>query len=156
MLPKTISTLKGEYDAVENELQDVIAFEDYDTNGNLIEVKKVNGSSISYIWGYNKEFPIAKIENATYSEIYSALGITKQDLLSLDESDLTTIDSLRSSLSNAMVTTMTYEPLIGISSITDPRGYTIYYNYDEFNRLKEIRDADNKLVTDYKYHYKNQ
>ena len=53
------------------------------------------------------------------------------------------------------MTFYTYDPLIGVTSITDPRGYTVYYEYDNFNRLKQVQDADGNLVTDYHYHYKN-
>ena len=46
--------------------------------------------------------------------------------------------------------------VIGITSMTDSKGYTIYYKYDNFNRLIEVRDQDNHLVTDYEYHFKGQ
>jgi len=57
---------------------------------------------------------------------------------------------------NSQITSYTYDPLIGITSVTDPRGYTMYYGYDAFNRLKTVKDADGNMVSENKYHYKNQ
>ena len=93
----------------------------------------------------------------SYADIAAALGVLENDLLGHDESNLAQLNGLRTNpnLSQAMVTTYTYEPLVGVTSITDPRGYTTTYIYDDFNRLKEVRDEDNNLVTDYEYHYKN-
>ncbi len=54
------------------------------------------------------------------------------------------------------LTTYTYDPLIGVTSITDPRGETIYYHYDNFNRLEYVKDAQGKILSENEYHYKNQ
>jgi YD repeat-containing protein len=53
-----------------------------------------------------------------------------------------------------MVTTYTYDPLIGVTSITDPKDYTVYYEYDDFNRLKQVKDADGKILSENEYNYK--
>ena len=52
-----------------------------------------------------------------------------------------------------MITTYTYKPLVGIATTTDPRGYTLTYTYDSSNRLKEVKDADDNIVSDYRYEY---
>ena len=39
----------------------------------------------------------------------------------------------------------TYDSLIGVISITDARGETIYYHYDELNRLEYVKDAQKKI-----------
>jgi len=56
-------------------------------------------------------------------------------------------------LSNAMVTTYTYKPLVGLTSSTDPNGIPTYYEYDAFGRLIIVRDIDNNIVKNYDYHY---
>ncbi|MEX0274997.1 MAG: RHS repeat domain-containing protein [Flavobacteriaceae bacterium] len=67
------------------------------------------------------------------------------------------MEALRVALpADALMTGYTYDPLIGVTSITDARGYTTYYEYDGFNRLKAIKDASGLLMEDYRYHYKNQ
>ncbi|MEX0312646.1 MAG: RHS repeat domain-containing protein [Allomuricauda sp.] len=136
-----------------------VVYHNYDVYGNPLEVSRANGPMISYIWGYNGLYPIAKIENADYEKIRQAMGLSsQQDVEDLDQDDMTSLNSLRNhaSMSDSMVTTLTYDPLIGVTSITDPSGQTIHYEYDDFNRLKEVRDRDNNLVSDYQYNYKGQ
>src|SRR5690606_741509 len=41
----------------------------YDDKGNLLEFSREDDLHISYIWGYNDQYPIAKIENLSYSSI---------------------------------------------------------------------------------------
>ena len=161
-LPSKIQTSKGN-----QSLEDRVVYHDYDDKGNPLEVSKKDGTRIVYLWGYNKTKPIAKIENATYSEV-SAYVANLQTLSDADNdrSIGTTgnegalraaLNNLRSvaALSDAMITTFTYDPLVGVTSITDPRGNVIYYEYDTFNRLKVVRDADGKIVQQTEYNYKN-
>ena len=102
-------------------------------------------------------YPVAKIENATFSEVATALGMTEAALMDFDESSISTLDALRShpDMVNTMITTYTYEPLVGIKTITDPRGNTMTYHYDEFNRLEFVKDKDGNLVSENKYNYKD-
>lgn len=66
------------------------------------------------------------------------------------------LNGLRASLPGAMVTTYTHDPMIGVTSMTDPKGYTVYYEYDVFDRLKQVKDADGKILSENQYHYKGQ
>jgi len=54
-----------------------------------------------------------------------------------------------------MVTTYTYIPLVGVSTITDPKGDKITYTYDAFNRLQSVKDKDGNILTENEYRYKN-
>ncbi len=144
-----------------------VEYEYYD-NGNVQEVYKEDGTHIVYIWGYEKKYPIAKIENATYTDIPSSvynLILSKSDLdgsvpsVSNENILRTELNKLRSptyspNLSDAMVTTYTYDPLIGVTSVTDPKGYTVFYEYDDFNRLKYVRDKDSNILSKNEYNYK--
>lgn len=56
------------------------------------------------------------------------------------------IDELRLYPSNASMTTYTYEPLLGISSMCDSRNNIIYYDYDAMGRLQHTRDFDGNIV----------
>jgi YD repeat-containing protein len=124
----------------------------YDANGNLLEQQKTNDIKEVYLWGYEGQYPVAKILNSTYS---IASGYITQSVLDNPSDDAT----LRSHLANlrnipgTMVTTYTYKPLVGMTSQTDPAGRTIYYEYDSFNRLKTIRDQDGKVIKTIDYQY---
>lgn len=166
VLPKDVQTLKGVYNAANNVLQERIIYHGYDGNGNPLEVSKAGGASIYYIWGYNGQFPIAKIENFTSSQanavqtslINPAIVASNNDSSLTNENTLRTkLNDLRNglALSAALVTTYTYDPLIGVTSMTDPRGYTVYYEYDDLHRLEKVRDAAGKLLSTNTYHYKN-
>jgi hypothetical protein len=61
------------------------------------------------------------------------------------------IDELRLHPIDAQMTTYTYLPLIGKSSICSPNNTILYYEYDGFNRLKDIRDMDKNIVKLYDY-----
>ncbi|WP_336093728.1 MULTISPECIES: hypothetical protein [Leeuwenhoekiella] len=131
--------------------EDRVFFEEY-VDGNCVQIRLKNGSPVSYLWGYNGQYPIAKIENATITEVESQIGAVEN----IDESDLSVINNLRNTLPNAMITTYEYSPLEGVTKITDARGISITYEYGDFSRLKTVLDNDMKLLQEYKYHYKNQ
>lgn len=168
VLPEAIQTLKDDH-SNDNILTDRVIFHEYDTNGNPLEVSKADGTHIVYIWGYNKQFPIAKIENATYSNVQSHISVL-QTLSNADDDNCMNgegcseeqlrngLNALRedASLSKAMITTYTYDPLIGVTSITDPRGNVVYYEYDAFNRLRHVRDKDGNILSKNEYNYANQ
>jgi YD repeat-containing protein len=146
--PQTIQTAKAAAS-----LEERVQYNLYNEFGNPTELQKENGTVVSYIWGYNKSQPIAKIENATNAQIATALGVS---LATVDETDLTAINNLRVTLPNAMITTYSYRPLVGVSTITDPKGYKATYEYDSLGRLKVVRDAYGNKVSENEYNYRTQ
>lgn len=63
-------------------------------------------------------------------------------------------DEIRVYPQGSQVTTYTYSPGFGISSISDANNVSTYYEYDSFGRLKCIKDDKGNLLTDYYYNYK--
>lgn len=132
-----------------------ITYDRYDSKGNLQQYTTPDGISTFYLWSYNYQYPIAEIKNATYFEIEQALseqGKTIGSIACLAVPDLDA-SRLRGALPDALVTTYTYEPSVGITSMTDPRGVKFSYYYDVFNRLKYIEDDEGNRIQEYEYHY---
>ena len=66
------------------------------------------------------------------------------------------IDELRLHPFDAVMTTATYDPMVGKTSETDANNSTLYYEYDDFNRLKCIKDQSGNIRQSFVYHYQNQ
>lgn len=119
------------------------------------------GISTVYLWSYDGTCPVAEIRNTTYTEVSATLSATFIDNITKKhvpaDSDMSILNSLREKLPHAMVFTYTYIPLIGMTSITDERGFTIYYDYDASGRLYEkyIMTGGKKSVMErYRYNYR--
>jgi hypothetical protein len=161
ILPKYIYQKNGENaTAIDNK----ITYDFYDNKGNLTQYTLENGISTAIIWGYNQTQPIAKIEGAKYSQV-SGLATAIIDASNADaidaavgnpkEQDLVNaLDAFRVALPNYQVTTYSYDPLIGVRSITPPSGIRETYIYDTANRLKEVRDVNGNLLKSNEYHYR--
>jgi YD repeat-containing protein len=209
-----------------------VKFDSYSSSGNLLQQHKENDISISYIWGYNDMYLIAKVENAEIGEFaytsfedgipegwigagtfnYSGTntgrkchsnsfktpilpagtynihfwakgnsgyenatikinGTIELDVddvvgerfnlkITLDNSsrieftaDYINVDEVRVCPEDAFMTTFTYDPLVGMTSQTNPQGFTIYYEYDDLGRLKYIKDHEGNVLEAYDYHY---
>ena len=145
----------------------------YDAQYNIKEVVALNTSKIKYHWGYNKTYPVIKADNIsvdlnTIAEsptiLPSGFDSLEDLLLSLGNIATNSVQkqqwqayniALRKAVPSAMITTYTYAPLVGITSTTDARGNTTYYEYDALNRLNKVKDADGNILTEQQYHYKN-
>lgn len=125
----------------------------YDEFDNLLEGHMQEGITTSLIYGYNKTQVIAEVVNASYEQIAAALNITVSQLSQFNETQIAQLDSLRTSLPQARVTTYTYIPLVGISTMKDPRGKVTSYYYDGLGRLKQVRDNEGRILTENTYNY---
>ena len=131
----------------------------YDKCGHPIYVVNNDAEKIVNLWSYNYQYPIAEIKGATFDQVKLALGYNNnsqvESLAAQSSPDVSLIDSkLRTYFKDmpASVTTYTYKPLVGMSSMTDPSGIVTKYEYDSFGRLTKV-DKEDKLVETYGYHY---
>lgn len=130
---------------------------DYSNVGNLIYYNRKDADKVVYLWSYSATLPVAKIEGLTYAQVVSLYPQTSiDDLANKLNPTISDINEIRSALTSqqALVTTYTYIPLVGMFTATDPRGITTSYSYDTFNRLMNIKNQDANLLKTYNYHYK--
>lgn len=144
---------------------------EYDTDGNMVSTVQVTPGTIannqwdSFIYGYDNRFVVAKLTGIKYSDIPPALindiksasnqAITPASITAME----TALNALRSStdinVQNAQITTYTYNPVYGVTSVTDPKGMTIYTEYDAFGRVKLTKEktanGDLKILSENQY-----
>jgi YD repeat-containing protein len=65
------------------------------------------------------------------------------------------IDDVRFYPMDAQMTTYTYDPLIGVTSISDANNKPTTYEYDAFGRLNLVRDFAGYILKKYEYNYKH-
>jgi len=61
------------------------------------------------------------------------------------------IDELRFFPKEAQMTTYIYDPEIGLKCTLDVNSKPLYYEYDNMQRLKQIRDHNGNIIKAYKY-----
>jgi hypothetical protein len=66
----------------------------------------------------------------------------------------TAIDDVRIYPSDAQVKSYTYDPVLGMTSAIDASGYMKLYDYDNFGRLKRIRNEKGNVEKQFLYNYK--
>ena len=164
LLPSSVLSQDLQSSAMETD----ITFYQYDTKGNLQQYTTKDEIPTAIIWGYNQTQPIAKIEGAKYSDVSASVGeiISYSDIdanppqgTTPEQTEQNLINKLdefrkKAELSGNQITTYTYDPLIGVRTITPPSGIREYYNYDTANRLNEVKDINGNILKTYEYHYK--
>lgn len=147
-----------------------VTYDRYDSKGNLIQYTTKDGIPVSIVWGYNKTLPIFKVEGVTYSQIENLIlpYVTGSDIDVTDpayeQGLISAYETFRREavLKNKMVTAYTHDPLIGVTTITQPNGIRETYIYDAANRLKEIKIREktgsgsyvSKTVSEFNYNYR--
>lgn len=117
------------------------------TGGNYIVSYWLKSGSIN-VNGTNPA-PVQTINGWTYFEHTLSLGANNSVTIVGDA----IVDELRLYPSDANFTSFTYEPLIGVSSSSDTKSLTNYFEYDQFNRLKNVLNGKREIIKSYGYNY---
>jgi YD repeat-containing protein len=127
---------------------------------NKVTEVKTKRDIIAYIWAYGNTKPVLKAVGITFSELEDVIESNGKtinwinDTMKTDEDSVNAFfNKLRDVLPKVFITTYTYEPLKGISSITDPNGRTTYYDYDFYGRLTDVKDDNKFIINSYEYNY---
>lgn len=134
----------------------------YDAYGNIAEIT-TDGVPVSYIWGYNHAYVVAKVIGINEAQVLNILSVNQYlQFNSPTGPTLANLTSFQASVNatypQAQCYTYQYNPLYGIISETDPKGQTLFYDYDAMGRLKEVyykEDNVKRVVKKYKYHLKD-
>ena len=154
-MPSKVQVAKGT-----DALEDRMYYHNYDRYGNLTEVSYPNGMHHVYIWGYQGDHLLAEIKNASYDglsgSVSTAIKAIQDDSdvenSTSEEDDLIDdLNGLRSSFPDSQMSVYVYDPGIGVKRISDVRGYSTYYFYDQHNRLKYVTDEDENVLSENKY-----
>ncbi|WP_295230292.1 hypothetical protein [uncultured Chryseobacterium sp.] len=146
-----------------------VTYDEYDSKGNVKQFTSNADTSTGagiptvIIWGYNQTYPIAKIEGARLSDI----GNTADEIIAKSNADTDTasetalvnaLDNFRTqaALKNFIITTYTYDPLVGATTVTPPSGMREIYRYDKNGKLVSVTDVNGNIVREYKYNTKPQ
>lgn len=92
----------------------------------------------SGVWTYQSTTVILNGSTTTYT-----ISLTGQ------------VDEIRFCPVGALMTTYTYAPGLGITSVTDENNQTTYYEYDAMGRLWLVKDHNKKIIKEHKYNYRN-
>ncbi|ATL47897.1 hypothetical protein COR50_12375 [Chitinophaga caeni] len=140
-----------------NPLEKKIQMNLYDDTGNILEQRKADDITETYIWGYKSLYPVAKVIGSDYNTVQ---GFIDQDMLNnahnyTDEQIRTELNKIRTGLANtnAQVFTYTYKAMVGMTSETSASGVTTYYEYDNRGRLWLVKDQNGKIIKMICYNY---
>ena len=139
-----------------------VKYNNYDLHGNPIYVTKNGVENTVYIWGYDYQYPIAEIKNATIDDVRAYM--TETDIRhNANQHKSDPVDFLRSKLPNASISTYEFIPLLGLTKFTAPNGTSLYYDYYNYDyssdRLKEIYRIDSNgynMLKAFDYNFSNR
>ena len=127
----------------------------YLPNSNKIcQVKSRGSFYTTYLWSYQSNFPVAKVEGASESEIGSLINITALRSSITDSYIISTVTQLKNLLPvGKIATTYLYDPIYGITEIRDFNDISTFYTYDEFGRLRLIKEYNSFIKNRFIYNY---
>jgi hypothetical protein len=156
---------KGEYPVAEvkNAKSNDVFFEGFeDGNSNSVSGDAKTGN-YSHMDAYSKA--LTGLDNGSYILSYwqknGSVWVFNNTTVTVSAGTYTInlnvqVDDIRFYPATAQMTTYTYIPQVGVSSVTDAKGEITYYEYDTMQRLMNIRDQYKNIVKSYCYNYAGQ
>ncbi len=147
---QSIPYMSFEYDSTSKKL--IMETRDFTSNNKL---------HTSYIWGYNNNYPIAKIENMNIHNIPSSLFLEIRKLQNfsfLNSGQINSVKNINNTINSllpedAFITTFTFAPYVGMTSTADTRTEIMFYEYDGLQRLTKVMDKNKKILQTHDYNY---
>ncbi len=134
----------------------LVTFHDYDKRRNLLSFTERGKPTEVLLWGYCYQYPIIRMVNASLDAVRHHAGAATLDVLANDPSpmgkDAILAAQLATAFPSAQITTYEYTPLVGMTSLKDPRGLRYNYDYDAWGRLQEL-SVDGKSVQKMMYNH---
>ena len=126
------------------------------THGRPEELQRYDDIPTALLWDSTGTYLLAELQGVTRAQL---AGIQSQPVnlaLTTNAQLLTLFGNLRTAFPDAMITTYTHAPLLGVSRTADTRGEALQYTYDGLGRLRQIQDANMHLMETYEYRYFQQ
>ena len=127
-----------------------LTFNHYDRYGNINSVTTPSNVETVYVWGYCGRKLIAKVENASYTEVSAVLG-NLSAFAEQHEPDYSLLHQLYTALPNAHVSIYDHDITYGLSDVKDVNNLSTHFTYDLGGRLKGIYDNDHHVVKWFDY-----
>jgi len=147
----TLASVQTSYGG--NPLDTVLTCDFYDQKANLLQQTANRKKIRSYLWAYNYQHPVAEFSGETYANATAGVDVASLQALTDDAQIKSIVNARRTALPDAMVSTFFYKPLTGVTTETNPGGRSVFYNYDGFGRLSNIKNDDLNIIKKYDYHY---
>lgn len=144
------------YSGSTNNTYSITGSKSYQTSGgNITKTGLPNATYIISYWGRSGSVNVNSAGPTRTGKTIGSWTYYEHEITttSVTVSGSNYIDELRLYPKGTMVKTITYTPLIGVTSECDATNRIIYYEYDSFNRLKTVKDEDGKILKRYDYKF---
>ncbi|MBB3055591.1 hypothetical protein [Mucilaginibacter gotjawali] len=126
-------------------------------SGTISKTGLPSGNYIFSLWGKGSGTitvgGVAKTMTSTWAFYqWQLTGITSISV----NSNGNLIDEVRLFPVNALMTSYTYNPEVGVTSVADTRDMPQTYEYDDMQRLQNIKDKNGNIVKNFTYNYATQ
>ncbi|MCC8409078.1 DUF5977 domain-containing protein [Mucilaginibacter sp. UR6-1] len=138
-------------------------YEGFEEPGGTSTLNDAQAGHYSKTGGYTKS--LSGLKNGTYvlsywrkssgkwlAEVNDNITVSN-GTYNISIASTTQVDEVRFYPKDALMSTFTYDPQIGMTSGTDAKNQTSYYEYDGFQRLLNVKDEEKNVIKNYAYNY---